>query len=136
MIAHELHLPELALLARRVSELLAVEGLSMGLHMGAALRAKLANAVCHNSLVDLTLEGLVGAVQHTLQDLLLFDWCMPSIVNQRLLYGVSALIKCPAGAAFALTIDLSLTPGVLLIHSRIGLPEQICDFLVRFWRNH
>ena len=136
LFAHELHLPKLALLASRVTDLLAVQGLTLGLHMRAALRAKLADAVRHNGLVDLPFQFVIVAVKHVLQNLLLFDWCMPGIVLQSLLDGVSALIESPACAAFALAFKISLAPSVLLIHSRISLPEQISDFLVRLWRNY
>ena len=136
LFAHELHLPKLALLASRVTDLLAVQGLTLGLHMRAALRAKLADAVRHNGLVDLPFQFVIVAIKHVLQDLLLFDRCMPSVVLQSLLDGVSALIESPASAAFALAFKIGLAPSVLFIHSRISLPEQICDFLVRLWRNY
>ena len=136
LFAHELHLPKLALLASRVTELLAIQGLALRLHMGAALRAKLADAVRHNVLVDLPFQRVIGAVKQTLKDLLLFDRSMPSVVLQSLLDGVSTLVKSPVCAAFALAFKISLASCVLLIHSRISLPEQICNFLVRLWRNN
>ena len=136
LFAHELHLPKLALLASRVTQLLAVQGLAMRLHMGAALRAKLADAVRNNFIVDLPFQQVIGAVKHALQDLLLFNRCMPSIVLQSLLDGVSALVKSPACAAFALAFEICSAPRLLLIHSRISQPEQTCDLLVRFWRNY